>query len=1194
MKRIRIGNNIAIEWLLYENDGNVHNLEGKDLELYMTCGGLKFVVPDYTVTENAIAWTFPAQTQTRTGYYKLVLIERNEQLGLKSYDVREAFCLEPEDALENIETIVNKDCSVRVKSVLTYAHITNIACVNTVEASDGKSTTVSVTLTNGKTFTLPFGSGSASGVNVIDNLNSFSVDDALSANMGRSLKEMIQNLSGVEVVDNLTSVSPTKALSANMGRELKRLIDSIETGGTSPGGSYELQIAGVGASGQLGGIRVGSGLSINASTGVLSVTGGGDNPSGDGSDQAEKMFSSASEPGDPGSSPSNWHWQQGQDDIWMAIHFKENGEWGDWTVIYIGDIVAPYATFKAFAFTRSNASSVSTPTGGSYSSPVPTTSGWTDGIPSGGGAVWVSSRTFASDDTHSDAYWSTPTLLADSGTMDYEFSSVANPGTPSKTSPSAAQTNPNWSNTATESTIWMAMREIKNGEYAPNSTWMIVKIKGEDGQDGTSVNIKGSVDDVNELPDSDNVAGDGYILTTNGHLYVWDGDSWVDCGQIKGDNGDDGQTPYLHIKYSNDGGLHFTGNNGEDPGNFIGLYCDHTAEYSSDVTDYVWKNWKGEDGFGYEYIFLLNNSSTAPNLPTANENVDDFVPTSEGWTDDPGGVSPTNKFCWVAWRKKEAGTWGAWQGTTNGKARLYAHYGLDGSDGEQGQGQFLSVVYKRSSSQPSTPSGGNFGSPVPSGWSDGIPALETTTGDSELNTLWTSRRRFTSDGLSPQEANWSTPIRATDSEDWDFEYAKQQTNDARPADPTTANRHGGSGTQVWFDPDLDTTEDFTQMYWMAMREKRNGQYVGSWTVLRIKGEGAPGVDGKDAKPIRIRNWDDIAGVTLTGNNKVFSGFGDGDPFRDVIVVNKGNYPSNINYPFQETISGNNEYVPTLLCINYSNSYSDGFPGSYFQNSTLPQGSNWNSTVSADATTSASEYANGRIWGVFTNMGAIYAQILVATQGYIGNLTVDELLARNATVTEQIIVEDIQATGGTIGGYTITPDGYLHATSENGGSINMDLETISGSRTIAGYNELFYLGQWTGANNGILYISTGGHPTKYAIVADSCKFGEVKSSKPIVEITGSSYSFDTSDTGTTFIVKSSSAVTVSLPSNGTGAYFDIITASTTQQTTTLTSSSTNIYLISNGSVSSSNSVSLSRGYMYRLYSTASAWYVVKTA
>lgn len=164
MKRIRIGNNLAITWILFEEDGNIHNLEGRELELYMTCGGFKYPVTDYTVTENAIAWAFPAKMQTKTGYYKLVLLENDSTLGLHSFDVKEAFCLEPEDALTNIGTIIDRDCAINVRSVLTYAHITNLASVDVVDGEDGK--TVVVHLTNGKSFTIPagaWGSGSGSG-----------------------------------------------------------------------------------------------------------------------------------------------------------------------------------------------------------------------------------------------------------------------------------------------------------------------------------------------------------------------------------------------------------------------------------------------------------------------------------------------------------------------------------------------------------------------------------------------------------------------------------------------------------------------------------------------------------------------------------------------------------------------------------------------------------------------------------------------------------------------------------------------------------------------------------------------------------------------------------------------------------------------------------------------------------------------
>ena len=250
MKRIRKGNNIEIVWLLYENDGNVHNLEGKSLELYMTCGGYKYPVTDYTVTENAIAWTFPAAVQTKTGYYQLVLIERDEAMGLKSYDVKEAFCLEPKDALTNIFTIANKDCKVIVKSVLSYAHITNLASIDQVEAEDGNGTIVTFNLTNGKSFTIPFvpGSGSGGGEYILKpatavKLGGLKVGFTQTGNkypvrlneQSNAFVEVPDSL-GVNVHDGLYSTSSKDALSANMGRILREMIESLPSGGGEGGG----------------------------------------------------------------------------------------------------------------------------------------------------------------------------------------------------------------------------------------------------------------------------------------------------------------------------------------------------------------------------------------------------------------------------------------------------------------------------------------------------------------------------------------------------------------------------------------------------------------------------------------------------------------------------------------------------------------------------------------------------------------------------------------------------------------------------------------------------------------------------------------------------------------------------------------------------------------------------------------------
>ena len=164
-----------------------------------------------------------------------------------------------------------------------------------------------------------------------------------------------------------------------------------------------------------------------------------------------------------------------------------------------------------------------------------------------------------------------------------------------------------------------------------------------------------------------------------------------------------------------------------------------------------------------------------------------------------------------------------------------------GKDGANGTGMFKSTAFIRlpsSVDRVATPTGGTWESPVPTSvvtavvsgvsttfrWSDSIP-------DGEL-TLWATTRVFYSDGRSTL---WSAPRKMTDTATYDVEFAKKQTNDAKPAQPTTDNRHGGSETQVWFDPTLDASEDFTQMYWRAERECKNGEW-GDWTIVRIKGE----------------------------------------------------------------------------------------------------------------------------------------------------------------------------------------------------------------------------------------------------------------------------------------------------------------------------------------------------------------------
>jgi hypothetical protein len=66
---------------------------------------------------------------------------------------------------------------------------------------------------------------------------------------------------------------------------------------------------------------------------------------------------------------------------------------------------------------------------------------------------------------------------------------------------------------------------------------------GSRGNPGVSVNIKGEVATVQDLP-AQASQGDAYIVIADGNLYTWTGDGWLDVGQIVGPQGEQGSTGY--------------------------------------------------------------------------------------------------------------------------------------------------------------------------------------------------------------------------------------------------------------------------------------------------------------------------------------------------------------------------------------------------------------------------------------------------------------------------------------------------------------------------------------------------------------------------------------------------------------------------------------------------------------------------
>ena len=158
------------------------------------------------------------------------------------------------------------------------------------------------------------------------------------------------------------------------------------------------------------------------------------------------------------------------------------------------DGVSVRGDFYSTVFRRSDndLTVADTPIGGTYQSPLPDGGLWSDGIPSGDGRIWASSRLFKGDG--SQTLWSQPRLMADTPDYDVEFSAVANPqppaGHPNTNGPwhDPSETGVNWS-----AMLWRAESWKRSGKW---TQWTVMPVRGEkgadgsDGSDGASVEVR--------------------------------------------------------------------------------------------------------------------------------------------------------------------------------------------------------------------------------------------------------------------------------------------------------------------------------------------------------------------------------------------------------------------------------------------------------------------------------------------------------------------------------------------------------------------------------------------------------------------------------------------------------------------------------------------------------------------------------
>lgn len=104
---------------------------------------------------------------------------------------------------------------------------------------------------------------------------------------------------------------------------------------------------------------------------------------------------------------------------------------------------------------------------------------------------------------------------------------------------------------------------------------------------------------------------------------------------IPGINGANGVSSYLHTKYSNDGGITFTSNNGEDVGTYLGTCVDNNPTDPSTPSSYKWSKIEGSEIVEMKSQYYLSTSKTQ--RPSESDS---------GWKD----VCPTwemGKYIWT-------------------------------------------------------------------------------------------------------------------------------------------------------------------------------------------------------------------------------------------------------------------------------------------------------------------------------------------------------------------------------------------------------------------------------------------------------------------------------------------------------------------------------------------------------------------
>lgn len=249
---------------------------------------------------------------------------------------------------------------------------------------------------------------------------------------------------------------------------------------------------------------------------------------------------------------------------------------------------------------------------------------WHDGFRAGD--VWMRQK------LSTDTTWSDPMRIVGEKGTDGSYTEYSY-GISEKESVASSANSPgveNWYDMpipTTKDKPYLWMRVIKVDEKGNESSPAYTRLNGKDGNNGTSVNIKGSKPSSSALPSSGQKMGDCYLI--NGELWVYAGETgsgivhgFVNCGNIKGEPGDSAVQYFYHMAWATgiktDSSGTMTGVEGFTTSNPAGLsyaymgVCYNTVSSPdpSDWNQYKWVKVEGKDAVTYE-IKLDSNTVSA-------------------------------------------------------------------------------------------------------------------------------------------------------------------------------------------------------------------------------------------------------------------------------------------------------------------------------------------------------------------------------------------------------------------------------------------------------------------------------------------------------------------------------------------------------------------------------------------------------